>query len=183
MREKSRTIYRLIVIATCVAFLTMCSWITFPFVVSFSLQLFAVFLICGCFSPTISVSAVALYILLGLIGAPVFSGFSSGSSAFAGASGGFILSFVLVSIIISAFRKYYSKNIFSYVLTMSVSLIVCYICGTVWYMYVFSYPSPCSVGAALTVCVLPFIIFDAIKILLAALALKKLQPFINKLPL
>lgn len=183
MREKSRAIYRLVVIATCVAFLSLCSWITLPFAVNFSLQLFAVFLICGCFSPTVSVSAIALYILLGLIGAPIFSGFSSGASAIMGASGGFIISFIFVSVIISAFRRYYSKNIFWYVLTMSLSLVVCYACGVLWYAFVFCYPNYCSIGTAITVCVLPFIAFDIIKLLLAVLALKKLRPFIDRLPL
>ena len=183
MRDKSRAIYKLILIATCAAFLTLCSWISFPFIVSFSLQIFAVFLICGCFSPSISLSAILLYILIGLIGVPVFSGFSSGASAIMGASGGFIIAFIFASPIISIPQKRFSKSPAIYIFTMVISLIVCYVCACIWYAFVFCYPSRCSLLAAMSVCVFPFVIFDILKILLASIVRKKLKPFIDKLPL
>jgi len=183
MKEKSRAIYKLVIVAICVAFIALCSYIAIPFAVNFSLQLFAVFLISGCFPPTISVSATVIYLMIGIIGLPVFSGFNSGISAIVGASGGFLISFVFASFIISVFQKYYYKKSFFYIITASLSLIVCYIFGSLWYVYVFCYPNPCSLMTALTVSVFPFIFFDISKLLLAFVLLKKLRPFVDKLSL
>lgn len=181
MKNKNRAVYRLVIIAICVAFMALCSYITIPFAVNFSLQLFAVFLIAGCFPPIISVSATTLYFIIGAIGIPVFSGFNSGLSAILGASGGFLVSFPLIALIISIFQKYYRKNSFLYILVASLSLIVCYTVGSLWYMYVFCYSTPCTFMTALAVSVFPFVIFDIAKLLLAFVLLKKLRPFVDKL--
>lgn len=183
MRSKSNAIYKLIVIAMCIAFITLCSWITLPFAVNFTLQLFAIFFISGCFPLSISMPAIAVYILIGLMGVPVFSGFNSGLSALLGASGGFIISFIFIALIVSPFQKLYSGSIWMYILTTSASLIVCYVFGCIWYMYVFCYSADCSLITAIAVCVLPFILIDILKISLSAIMLKKLQPYINRLPL
>ena len=183
MKKKNRAVYRLVVIAICVAFIALCSFITIPFAVNFSLQLFAVFLISGCFPSSISVSAVGLYLALGFIGVPVFSGFNSGLSAMLGSSGGFLISFIFASFIISAFQKHYYNKHALYIFTASLSLLICYTVGSLWYMYVFCHPSPCSFMTAFTVCILPFIIFDISKMLLAFVLIKKLKPFVDKLSL
>ena len=183
MKKKNRAVYRLVIVAVCVAFIAICSYITIPFAVNFSLQLFAVFLIAGCFPPIISVSATALYVLIGIIGIPVFSGFNAGISALLGASGGFIISFPLIALIISAFQKYYRKNTLIYIPIASASLLICYAIGSIWYAYVFCFRNPCSYITALTVSVFPFIIFDIAKLLLAFVLIKKLRPFVDKLPI
>ena len=183
MKEKSVAIHRLVVISICVAFITLCSWIAIPFPISFSLQIFAIFLTASVFPRSISVSAVLIYISLGLIGIPVFSGFSSGIPTILGPSGGYVLSFLPSVIIISFFsgNKHSSKA--KKLIGMLLALLVCYACGCIWYIYVFCYPAGCSLLAALSVCVFPFIIFDIIKILLALIVSKKISQYVNRLSL
>ena len=164
-----------------VAFITVCSWISFPFAVNFSLQTFAIFLIAAAFPASVSLPAVAIYILLGLVGIPVFSGFNSGLSALFGPSGGYIIAFLPVATIISAFRKKFLNQSLIYVAVATLSTTVCYVFGCIWYVLIFS-PST-TVLSALTICVFPFIIPDCTKILLSAIILKKLTPYINKLQL
>ncbi len=180
MNKKSNTIYVLTLISASVALFTLCAWICIPFIVCITLQLFALFLISGLFSPKISVSATVLYILLGIAGVPVFSSFSGGISALAGPSGGFIISFIPTAFLISFFN-FKSNSILKYIISMCMTLVLSYIIGCLWYMYVFGYQSQISFWNALCICVFPFIIFDAIKILLAVLVRQKLLPYINRL--
>ena len=92
MKLKMNSITR---IAMMTALLAICSWITIPFAVPFTMQTFAVFLaliICGGVEGSI---AIAVYIALGAVGIPVFSGFSGGVSALIGPTGGYIFGFLL----------------------------------------------------------------------------------------
>lgn len=183
MRTASRAIYDLCTIAMAVAVITLCSWIAIPFHISFTLQTFAVFLISGCFPARISVPAVLIYIAVGIVGVPVFSGFNAGISAIMGPSGGFILSFPLCAFIISYFGR--SKTAFSarYICFAVISLTVAYISGCLWYIYVFAHNSSTSIWAALNVCVFPFIIPDILKMLFSTLILNKLIPYLQRLPI
>ncbi len=181
MADKTKTIHQITLISISIAIITLCAWISIPFIVPVTLQLLAVFLIAGCFPLKISLSAVIFYLLLGSIGAPVFSGFNGGFSAFLGASGGFLIGFIPSVIIISLFRSFYTKKALVYVAAMLVSLILCYTLGCLWYIYVFAYQAQASLLSALTICVFPFIFFDIVKIFLAALVQKKLLPYIQRL--
>ena len=183
MTTRSRSLYKLSIIAMSVAAITVCSWIYIPLPVGFTLQIFAIFLISGCFSLEISLSATLIYLSLGIMGVPVFSGFGAGFSALMGASGGYLIAFPFACLVISLPQRKYADSPFLYTLTMSLALIVCYVLGCVWYMYVFSYPSSASLWAALSVTVLPFIIADALKILLAALICKRLRSYLKRFQL
>ncbi|MBQ1892315.1 MAG: biotin transporter BioY, partial [Firmicutes bacterium] len=82
-------------IALCAVLLAVCSWISIPFTVPFTLQTFAVFctlLILGGKRGTV---AVAVYILMAAVGLPVLSGFRGGAGALLGTTGGYILGFIL----------------------------------------------------------------------------------------
>lgn len=179
MQKHSKTIYKLTLIAMCIAVITISAWISIPFAIGFTLQIFAIFLISGCFPLEISLSAVILYLLLGVLGIPVFSGFNTGISALTGASGGFLVGFVFSVLIISTYKKHYGKKKYLYLLTMSVSLLLCYFFGCVWYMYLYK----ASLWAALGICVTPFLVPDIIKILLVFIAFNKMFPYIKRFPI
>ena len=106
MKRSSGVVYRITFIAMCIAFFTLCSWLSIPFFINITLQIFAIFLVASITTPVNSLLSVVSYISLGLIGVPVFSGFGSGISAFAGASGGFIIGFALSALIISLFSHF-----------------------------------------------------------------------------
>lgn len=182
MKKASRSVYSICVIAMCVAVMSLCSWISIPLPVSFTLQTLAVFLISACFPPSISVSAMLAYLLLGLMGAPIFSGFGAGPATLFGISGGFLLSFPLCALFISLAVR--GKPPFSvrFFAISALAALFSYLCGCMWYVFVFTSGTPADIVAALTLCVLPFIIPDALKIFVCALVIKKLEPFLQRLP-
>ena len=159
----------------CAAILVLSSWITIPIYIGITLQTLALFVISYVMKPKVSLLTVLSYIFLGVCGIPVFSGFGSGISAVLGPGGGFILGFLLVPILIAPFRNLARNNILYLFLPMLVSLAILYVCGTAWYAYVYGTADGISFFAAVSVCVIPFILPDIIKILLAAVIIKRLQ--------
>ena len=117
-----------------------------------------------------AVISTAIYIAVGLSGLPVFSGFQGGVSAAVSPTGGFILSYVFVAAILGKAAKTKKKS--RIVFLCAVALAICYVCGACWYMLV----TKAGIVTALTVCVLPFVVFDVIKLYMAyivAQAIKK----------
>ena len=112
-----------------------------------------------------------IYLLLGLVGLPVFSGFTGGPSKLAGPTGGYIIGFIVMAVIaglvIDNCRKPWIQLI-----GMIVGTIVCYLFGTIWFCLVANY----TFKAALAVCVIPFIPADLVKMILAMI----IGPLIKK---
>ena len=77
--------------------IAVCSWISIPTVVPFTLQTFAVFSVLGLLGGKRGTISVLIYILLGAVGVPVFAGFSGGFGVILGPTGGYIVGFLLVS--------------------------------------------------------------------------------------
>lgn len=69
--------------------IAICSWISIPMTVPFTLQTFAVFLAVGVLGGKRGSLAVLIYILLGAVGIPVFAGFSGGIGVLLGNTGGY----------------------------------------------------------------------------------------------
>lgn len=133
-------------------------------VIPISLSTFAICLI-SCITPwKQSVAAVIIYILLGAAGLPVFSGFIGGAQQIAGLTGGFIISYIPCSLIVSFTVNKYPDKKYIYPISMAAGIAVCYLTGAAWY----SLQTNTDFASALTVCVLPFIIGDAIKISIAS---------------
>ena len=86
-------------IALSAALMAVCSWISIPAAVPFTLQTFAVFLTTGLLGGRRSTIAVMLYIFLGAVGLPVFSGFSGGIGHLIGPTGGYIFGFSFTALI------------------------------------------------------------------------------------
>ena len=103
-----------------------------------------------------------VYVLIGMVGVPVFSGFTGGMGKLLGPTGGYIVGFIpmalIAGVVIDRFR---SRGI--QLAGMVVGTAVCYAFGTAWYCFQASSP----VGAALGLCVFPFIPGDLVKMLIA----------------
>ena len=127
-RNKKLTVYELTKCAMFVALLAICSWITVPSVIPFTMQTFAVFTMCAVLGTKLSVITVMVYIVLGAIGLPVFSGFRGGVGVLIGATGGYIWGFLLTAlacgILIDLQKKCGKKSKIFTVLSMLVGLIV-----------------------------------------------------------
>ena len=181
MASKPKSIpYQLSYIAMCSACLAVSSWITIPFAVPFTLQIFAVFLIATLSDWKSSLGSVLLYIALGVCGLPVFSGFTAGPSVFVQITGGYLIGFCISAPIISLVATYWDRKSPILLGVMLFSLILCYTLGTLWYLMIYTDQ---SILGALTVCVFPFLLPDLIKIALALFVANRLKPHLSRLAL
>ena len=87
------------------ALMIICSWISVPAAVPFTLQTFAVFLIADLFTLKISMWSMMVYLLLGLMGFPAFSGMKGGISVLMGPTGGYIIGFVFSVLFVEKLKK------------------------------------------------------------------------------
>ena len=103
-----------------------------------------------------------IYILLGAVGLPVFSGFSGGIGKLLGPTGGYIIGFLPMAALAGAIIERY-HNRFIQFSAMTAGMALCYVFGTIWFCIVMK----TTVAAALSACVFPFIPGDMIKIMIA----------------
>ncbi len=107
-----------------------------------------------------------IYMLIGFVGIPVFSGFTGGASKLVGPTGGYIIGFIFMALIAGFFiDKFFDKRYLCFI-GMVLGTAVCYVFGTIW----LSYQAKISAAAALAAGVIPFIPGDLAKILIAAYA-------------
>ncbi len=148
----------------------ICSWISIPMAVPFTMQTFAVFCSLELLGGKRGTLAVCVYVLLGAAGLPVFSGFTGGLGRLLGSTGGYILGFIVSGLVYSAGERLCGKKAAVRIISMILGLVACYAFGTAWFMHVYAKNTgPIALGTALTWCVLPFILPDLIKISLAFL--------------
>ena len=153
-------------IALMAALMAVCAWITIPFsLVPFTLQTFGVFTALALLGGRRGTLTILLYLCLGLVGLPVFSGFSGGAGVLTGATGGFLLGFIATGLIYWALTARLGTSLPVKAVGLVLGLAVCYAVGAAWFIHV--YAEPTSVGAALIICVVPFIPADLIKLALA----------------
>ena len=88
--------------AVCAALIAICAWITVPAAVPFTLQTFAIFFVLSLLGGKRGTIAILVYILLGAVGLPVFSGFNGGLGALLGTTGGYIFGFLFIGLIFRA---------------------------------------------------------------------------------
>ena len=167
-------------IGLAVALLTVCAWISVPvFTIPFTLQTFAVALVGGLLGWKRSSIAVIVYILMGLIGIPVFAGFKAGVPALFGTTGGYIFGFLFLTLSPALAKLIPVKNGAARTMCFyAFSLLGCailYFFGTVWFVLM----ARCAVGYALGVCVVPFIVPDAVKLMLSAIVTVRLEKRIH----
>lgn len=163
-----------------VALMAVCSWINIPTTVPFTLQTFAIFAAVAILGLLRGTIAVIAYILLGLVGAPVFAGFSGGPSALFGTTGGYIIGFIFTAVITGGIIKVFGKKVWVMVIAMVLGLIACYAFGTAWFMFVYARDvEAIGLVTALGWCVFPFIIPDCIKIVMAIVLEKSVGRYIH----
>lgn len=148
--------------------IVICAWVSIPMTVPFTMQTFGVFCALGVLGGMKGTISVAVYILLGVVGIPVFSNFKGGVGALFGATGGYILGFILMCLIYWVITKVLGDKTWVKVVSMTLGLIVCYAFGTAWFMYLYAKThSPIGIMSTLGLCVFPFVIPDFIKMGLA----------------
>ena len=160
------------------ALIVASAFIKIPYVVPITLQSFAIMLISGIFGFKIGLLSTVIYILIGVVGLPVFSLGQGGIAALFGISGGFILGFIPVAVIVGcvsdSLYKKGNRSFWVRFLFMLISSLVLYSCGIAFYCLVYSKGDDISFYSAITLLVLPYIAFDIVKAALAAYLSKRL---------
>ena len=121
--------------------------------------------------------AVALYVLLGAVGLPVFSGFRGGFHVIAGATGGYIIGYIPIALVTGAFAELFKKKVWLCAVGMVIGTILLYTLGTAWFMFQSGNPF----AASLALCVTPFLPGDAAKIAAACVIAPQLRAAIGRL--
>lgn len=133
-----------------------------------SLASFAVYLAGAVTGPKRGTAAVGLYLLIGIAGIPVFSGFGGGFQKLAGPTGGFLLGYLpcaFLSGIGAEKAAETGRGRWFLPAMLGAGTLVLYLIGTAWFMV----QSGNAPGSALALCVAPFLPGDALKIAAAAL--------------
>ena len=120
--------------------------------------------------------ATLVFILLGMIGVPVFTNFESGLGKVLGPTGGYIAGYIPLVIITGLAIKFFSKNRVLQFLGMITATAVLYTLGTAW----FCIQSGNGLQKAIALCVVPFIPGDLIKMAVAVIVGPELQDRLTK---
>lgn len=187
---KSKTL-NIVYIGISAALIAICSWISIPLPsgIPVTLQTMGVCLVAGILGTKRSTLATLVYILLGLIGVPVFSQFRSGPAFLFGNTGGYIIGFIFTALIVGAMSDYIEKKnivkVKKYVLltvSMIVGIAVCYVFGTAWFAYIWAKTQePAALATILGWCVIPYIIPDIVKIVFAVIISVPVKNVIKKI--
>ena len=160
------------------AVLAVCAWISIPVGdMVITLQTFGIFLTLGLLGGKRGCITIAVYLILGAVGAPVFSGFRGGPGALLGTTGGYIFGFMLTALVYWLITSAHNTASFR-LIAMITGLLLCYGCGSIWYMTRYLNTGSVALGAVLLKCVVPYLIPDGIKLTLAWLLTKRLKRFV-----
>ena len=122
----------LVFIALSAAFIAICAWLTIPGPVPFTMQTMAVVTVAALLGPWQGAAAVLVYLLLGAVGVPVFSGFRGGVQALVGPTGGYLVGFLFTALLTGWIARR-SDKLLPLVLAMAAGIAVCYVFGTAWF--------------------------------------------------
>ena len=160
--------------------ITICSWISIPTTVPFTMQTFAVFFVLLTLGGKRGTVAILVYVLLGAVGVPVFAQFSSGIGILLGNTVGYIVGFIFMGLAYWMIIGLLGKKIWAEILALVIGLVVCYSFGTAWFMFVYAQANGAvGIATVLAWCVIPFVIPDLIKLGLAVTLARRLSPVLK----
>jgi len=153
------------------ALMALCSWIALPLPPVFvTMQTFAVFFTLGLLGGKRGTAAILLYLLLGTLGLPVFTGFRGGAAALLDVTGGFLWGFLAAGLV------YWLLEGLGSVPAMIAGLLACYGCGCWWFTV---YTGNAGFAAAVMTCVAPYLIPDAVKLALAHTLTRRIRRYLK----
>lgn len=120
-------------------------------------------------------ASVAVYLLAGICGLPVFAGGTGGIGRFAGPTGGFLLGYLPVVFLVGWIAERKPGRMVRDVAAMALGTVALYTCGVPWLKMVTGMPFEKAVAVGM----LPFLAGDALKIAAAALIAKSVRPVIR----
>lgn len=133
-------------------------------VVPISLATFAIYIVASLLGGWKGFLATLVYICIGAIGIPVFSSFQGGMHIITGVTGGYILGYLPCALITGRLISFRKKHFWIYPVAMILGTMVCYMIGTIWYMGM----TKSTLWSSLMICVVPFLLWDLVKIAFAS---------------
>lgn len=179
MHPHKNSIQTMIFVSLFATLMCVGAWLHFPSPVPATMQTFVVFTALGLMGSKKTFIMLLIYVLLGALGLPVFSGFTGGVGALTGPTAGFIWGFIIGVPVFYIFEKYYYDKkaiIIGYILY----ILLHYIPGALWYCR-FTLGGITLEGILLSalVTVAPFIVPDAIKLMLSLFTVRRLKRIIK----
>lgn len=164
---------RITACALMTALLAVCAWISVPWLVPITLQTFAVFAALFLLGGKWGTLAIGVYLVMGALGLPVFSGFRGGFGVLAGATGGYLFGFLLTGLLYWGLSHLHIPA----PVCAALGLFLVYAVGTAWFVLVYLQGGKdVTVLYVLSQCVFPFVFPDAVKLAGAYLIARKIQP-------
>ena len=170
-------------IALFAVLMAVCAWITVPLpkpLVQFTLQTFAMFMALTTLGGRRGLYAMVVYLLLGAVGVPVFSGFRGGLGVLLDTTGGYIIGFAAAALVYWLLTAKLGASLPVKIAACVLGLAVCYAFGTAWFLVVYARVNgPIGVTTALGWCVFPYIIPDLLKLALAIILSRRVKKFLK----
>lgn len=176
--KRKLTTQELTVMALLAAILCVSSYINIPLPISpvpITAQVLVVYMTALLLKPKQAVITITVWLLLGIVGLPVFSGGRGGFGILAGPTGGFAISYLLAVFLVAFLCEKCKKNYQKLLILMGVGIPVIYIVGVPWMKFVTGVDWP----AAFVTGALPFLPWDVVKALAAVFIVKPLYPIIH----
>ena len=176
-KTEARSLHAAVTIAMMAVVIVVCSWLTVPFTVPFTMQTFAVFAALLLLGGKQGLMAIGLYLLLGLVGLPVFSGFRGGPGHLLGPTGGYLLGFLFTGLYVLLIEGVLPRlKWLPRVLLLWVGMLPCYLVGTIWFVAEMgARGKETGFVSALMLCVVPYLLPDLVKLLLAELVARRVK--------
>ncbi|HCQ68331.1 MAG TPA: biotin transporter BioY [Subdoligranulum sp.] len=172
MKNQKITTYQMAVTAVMAAVLCVLGPLTVPIgAIPISLANFVICLTAWLLGPKFGTLSVVIYLAIGLIGVPVFSGYGAGLAKVAGPTGGYLVGYLLLAFIGGLFIEKSKGQPVIAGIGLVLGDAACYVLGTIWFMIL----TGADLVSALGWCVLPYLPGDAVKIVLAAVLTMQLD--------
>ena len=169
--------------ALCTAVICVLAPVSVPIgPVPISLATFAILFSAMLLGPRWGTVSVAVYLLIGMTGIPVFAGYSAGIAKLAGPTGGYLIGYIPMALIAGAVYSGLGKNekgmrkILAILGGAVLGTMILYALGTFW----FCMESGNDLKAVLGICVIPFLPGDAIKTAAVAVIIPALETALSK---
>ena len=146
-------------------------------IVTISLATFVIYLDAYILGSRMATVSTFIYLLLGLVGLPVYSGFSSGPAKLFGPTGGYLFGYLFLAFISGWFIERFPKNKILHIVGMVIATAVLYTLGTCW----LAFQAHMDARTALMAGVIPFLLGDAIKIVVSVIVGPALRKRINRM--
>lgn len=168
--------YDMAYVAVFAVLIAICSWISIPTAIPFTLQTFAVFLAVTVLGGRRGTMAVVVYVLLGAIGVPVFAEFTGGLGIILRNTGGYLIGFIFAALVMWLMERLFGRKLWVQAVSMALGMVTYYTLGTIWFMQVYMRTTG-DVGlmTVLGWCVIPFVIPDVVKSVLALMLGNRLR--------